>query len=111
MCSELESITSSDQVPVCVLAFPVDRAHSSSAAERGRRTWDATIALSYSHQPESVNVRSTVRASGVLLSISIGTVNCAPTLGSMPSRESTRVSVAASSVPSRGRLPSTGSMK
>ena len=68
-------------------------------------------ALSYSHQPESVNVRSTTCAFSVLPSISMGRVNFAPILGSTPSRESTRVSVAASSVPSAGRRPSAGSMK
>ena len=42
-----------------VPSAPLDRAHSSSVAERGNSTWDAVIALSYSHQPDSVKVRST----------------------------------------------------
>ena len=69
------------------------------------------MALSYSHQPQSVNVRSTTCASSVLPSMAMGRVNLAPILGSTPNRESTRVSAAASSVPSAGRRPSTGSMK
>ena len=53
------------------------------------------MALSYSHQPQSVNVRSTTCASSVLPSMAMGRVNLAPILGSTPNRESTRVSAAA----------------
>ena len=72
----------------------------------GTRTWLATIASSYSHQPQRVKlwVVSWPSTSKVR-------VNFAPISGSTPSSSSTRVSVAAWSVPSSGRRPSTGSQK
>ena len=104
----LLSITSRFQAPVMPSsgALGVTPASSSRASTRlsGRSTWLATMASSYSHQPERVKVwvvscpsTSKVR------------VNRAPSSGSTPSSSSTWVSVAASSVPSWGRRPSTGS--
>ena len=72
----------------------------------GMSMWLAWTAPSRSHQPHRVKVwvvswpsTSKVR------------VNWAPSSGSMPSSASTWVSVAAWSVPSWGREPSTGSQK
>ena len=70
----------------------------------GMRTWLAVTASSYSHQPHRVKawVVSWPSTSKVR-------VNSAPSCGVIPSSSSTRVSVAASSVPSSGRRPTTGS--
>ena len=73
--------------------------------------WLADTALSYSHQPERVKVRVTAWRWAVFMSISKVTVNSAPISGSTPSRAKTRVSVAASLVPSSGRRPSAGVQK
>ena len=63
-----------------------------------------TMASSYSHQPQSVKVWVVGCPS-----TSKVTVNLAPISGATPSSSSTWVSVAASSVPSCGNRPSTGS--
>jgi len=75
-----------------------------SARLFGIRMWLATIASSYSHQPQRVKVWVVVWPS-----TSKEMVNLAPISGSTPNSSSTWVSVAASSVPSWGRRPSTGS--
>ena len=64
----------------------------------------AVDASSYSHQPQRVKVWVVSWPATWK-----GMVKVAPRTGSTPSSSSTRVSVAASSVPSWGRRPSTGS--
>ena len=110
MCREpLFSITSRFQVPIMpLLPGGVTPTSSRMASTRlsGIRTWLATTASSYSHQPQRVKVWVVVWPS-----TSKVRVNLAPSFGSIPSSSSTWVSVAASSVPSSGRRPSTGSQK
>ena len=75
----------------------------SSTLLSGISTWLATMASSYSHQPQRVNVWVVG-----FPSTSKVMVNFSPISGSRPSSSSTLLSVAASSVPSFGRRPSTG---
>ena len=81
-------------------------ARTASTRLWGMRTWLAVTASSYSHQPHRVKVWVVSTEPAPIPKVR---VNSAPKTGSTPSSSSTRVSVAASSVPSAGRRPSTGS--
>ena len=110
MCIALGSMMSRFHLPVIPSSgAPGSTPHSARTASTrlsGIRIWLATTASSYSHQPQRVKVWVVSWPSTAKV-----TVNFAPSFGSMPSSSSTRVSVAASSVPSAGRRPSMGSQK
>ena len=88
---------------VCPGTTPVS-VRMASARLSGIRMWLATMASSYSHQPHRVKVWVVSWPSTSKVS-----VNLAPISGVTPISSSTWVSVVASSVPSWGRRPSTGS--
>ena len=111
MWAELRNITPRVHLPVGVAGSPLERAAISSAAERAISTWLAVLTGSCSHQPLRVKVRLTRVGWPVSLSIEKSSVNCAPIRASTPSRSSTSLSQAASSVPSAGRAPVVGVQK
>ena len=103
---EFLSITSIFQLPVILffpgITVPVS-SNISSTLLSGISTWLATMASSYSHQPQRVKVWVVG-----FPSTSKVMVNFSPSSGSRPRSSSTLLSVAASSVPSSGSRPSTG---
>ena len=103
----LFSITSMFQAPVIPSRPGGTTSSSSSTASTrlsGSRTWLAVTASSYSHQPQRVKLWVVCFPSTMKLM-----VNFSPSRGSTPSSSRTRVSVAASLLPSLGSRPSTGS--